>query len=107
METRQETSLPPTDEAPHPDRIEHAEPHPFRSPIAESPSIPDIYDAEASPFWDVVPISTSGRVVVPLRRLEDLRGDFWPEDEDIETFLKTIRRWRDEDDTRHDSGRGA
>ena len=101
MEKRQEIAFPPIVEAPRQDRIEHA------GPLAESSPLPSFYDAEASPFWDVVPISTSGRVVEPLHRLEDLRGDFWPEDEDIDTFLKTIRRWRDEDDIKLDSGPGA
>ncbi|MCC6446121.1 MAG: hypothetical protein IT210_22045 [Armatimonadetes bacterium] len=34
--------------------------------------------------------------VKPVQRFEDLLGDFWPEDEDIEEFLATIRRWRQE-----------
>ena len=31
--------------------------------------------------------------------LESLRGDFWPEDEDLDEFVATIREWR------HDTGR--
>jgi hypothetical protein len=34
--------------------------------------------------------------VKPLRRIEDLRADFWPDDESIDDFIATIRRWRSE-----------
>ena len=34
---------------------------------------------------------------VPLRAdVDSLYGEFWPEDEDIEEFLATLRRWRRE-----------
>lgn len=29
--------------------------------------------------------------------LESLKGNFWPEDEDIDEFIATIRRWRQEE----------
>ncbi len=28
----------------------------------------------------------------PVRRLEDLWGDFWPEDESVDDFINTVRR---------------
>jgi len=34
--------------------------------------------------------------VTPIENPEELLGDFWPEDEDIEDFLATIKRWRRE-----------
>jgi hypothetical protein len=41
---------------------------------------------------------SSGAVVVapPIASIDDLRADFWPED-DLEEFEATIRRWRDAD----------
>jgi hypothetical protein len=32
----------------------------------------------------------------PVARLEDLRGDFWPEDERVDDFLTARRRWQHE-----------
>ncbi|HZS89448.1 MAG TPA: hypothetical protein VFE42_18400 [Chloroflexota bacterium] len=43
------------------------------------------------------------QAVRPLACAEDLRGDVWPEDEDIDLFLATLRRWRHESDEGHDS----
>jgi hypothetical protein len=34
--------------------------------------------------------------VRPVERFEDLLGDFWPEDESIDDFIATVRRWRRE-----------
>lgn len=34
--------------------------------------------------------------VKPITDFNTLLGDFWPEDESIEDFIKTIRQWRDE-----------
>jgi hypothetical protein len=35
---------------------------------------------------------------VPLNvKVEDLYGDFWPEDETCDEFIATIRRWRQEE----------
>jgi transcriptional regulator with XRE-family HTH domain len=34
--------------------------------------------------------------VKPITDFNSLLGDFWPEDESIEDFIKTIRQWRDE-----------
>ena len=35
--------------------------------------------------------------VRPVTRFEDLLVDLWPEDEDIDAFIVTLRRWRHED----------
>jgi hypothetical protein len=32
--------------------------------------------------------------VEPVASLEDLAGDFWPESESDEEFVRTIREWR-------------
>ena len=37
--------------------------------------------------------------VRPIEKAEDLLGDFWPEDEDIEDFLAALREWRSEGTT--------
>jgi predicted HTH domain antitoxin len=34
--------------------------------------------------------------VRPVRRFEDLLGDFWPEDESADDFITAIRQWRRE-----------
>jgi hypothetical protein len=35
--------------------------------------------------------------VRPVATFEDLLVDIWPEDEDIDEFIATLRRWRHED----------
>lgn len=35
--------------------------------------------------------------VKPLRRIEDLQGDFWPEEESVDEFLAWIRSIRQQD----------
>jgi len=42
-----------------------------------------------------------GSLTRPVRRLEDLWGDFWPKDESVDDFISTVRRWRREDVTLH------
>jgi hypothetical protein len=37
----------------------------------------------------------------PVQRVEDLWGDFWPEDESVDDFISAVRRWRREDVTLH------
>jgi hypothetical protein len=32
----------------------------------------------------------------PVKHIEDLYGDFWPEDETADDFVKTMRQWRNE-----------
>jgi hypothetical protein len=33
----------------------------------------------------------------PVQRLEELFGDFWPEDQSVDDFVATVRQWRRED----------
>ena len=35
-----------------------------------------------------------------IESIDELRGDFFPEDESIDDFVATVRRWRDEGDMR-------
>ena len=39
--------------------------------------------------------------VPPLQSLEELWGNFWPDDESIDDFISTVRQWRQEDLTLH------
>jgi hypothetical protein len=39
----------------------------------------------------------------PNASIDELAGDFWPEDEDPDDFTATIRRWRDADRRTADS----
>ena len=32
--------------------------------------------------------------VKPITDIDELKGDFWPEDESIEEFIATLREWR-------------
>jgi hypothetical protein len=34
--------------------------------------------------------------VKPVDNLDDLKGDFWPEEENIDEFIETLYRWRSE-----------
>lgn len=49
-------------------------------------------------FWDTPEFEklAEQQGVAPIRKIEDLVGDFWPEDEDLDEFLAEVRRWRDE-----------
>jgi hypothetical protein len=42
------------------------------------------------------------RLARPVQRLEDLWSDFWPQDESVDDFINTVRRWRREDVTLHE-----
>jgi hypothetical protein len=33
----------------------------------------------------------------PVQKLEELYGDFWPEDEPVDDFIDTVQQWRRED----------
>jgi len=35
--------------------------------------------------------------VKPIRSIEDLQGDFWPEDESVDEFLEWVRAIRQQD----------
>lgn len=37
--------------------------------------------------------------IKPIESIDALRGDFFPENESIDDFVATVRRWRDEGDT--------
>ena len=37
----------------------------------------------------------------PVEKLEDLWGDFWPEDEQTDDFIAAIRQWRRADPSLH------
>ena len=39
--------------------------------------------------------------VKPVESLEELWGDFWPEDESVDEFIDTVRQWRRDDLTLH------
>lgn len=32
----------------------------------------------------------------PIKHIEDLYGNFWPEDETADDFVRTMRQWRNE-----------
>ena len=38
--------------------------------------------------------------VKPIQNMEDLKGDFWPEDENIDDFLSWVRELRQSDKPR-------
>ena len=39
--------------------------------------------------------------VKPIGNIDELKADFWPEDESIDDFQMTVRRWRQEGGERH------
>jgi hypothetical protein len=52
---------------------------------------------QALDAWDDTPSLedlAAEQGVVPLARFEDLIGDFWPEDEEVDDFIATVRPWR-------------
>jgi hypothetical protein len=36
--------------------------------------------------------------VRPIQSIDELAGDFWPEDESMEEFLATLEEWRKDDE---------
>jgi hypothetical protein len=50
------------------------------------------------PWGDTPDIETlaAQQGVKPITNIADLYGDFWPEDESVDDFIATVRRWRDE-----------
>jgi len=59
--------------------------------------------AQDTSFWDDPPSIeelAARQGVKPCRRIEDLRGDCWPEDESVDEFIAAVRRWRQEGSTR-------
>jgi hypothetical protein len=49
------------------------------------------FDFDANPTLDEI-IAQQGKA--PVMDLQSLHGDFWPEDEPIETFLAALHEWR-------------
>ena len=51
---------------------------------------------EPDPFWTGRDAATLAerQEVHPAQQLNDLRGDFWPEEEPIDDFIAAVRRWR-------------
>lgn len=37
----------------------------------------------------------------PVQNLDELWGDFWPDDEPVDTFIDAVRQWRQEDPSLH------
>ena len=33
----------------------------------------------------------------PVNSLDELWGDFWPEDEPVNAFIETVKQWREDD----------
>jgi hypothetical protein len=54
--------------------------------------------AEPGLFWAGYDVATLAEEqgVQPVQNMDDLWGDFWPEDESVDVFIETIRRWRRE-----------
>ena len=47
--------------------------------------------------WDDTPnleVLAAEQGVKPVSRFEDLLGNFWPEDEDVDDFIAAVRPWR-------------
>jgi hypothetical protein len=34
--------------------------------------------------------------VHPIQSMDELKGDFWPEDQSVDDFIATVRKWRNE-----------
>lgn len=49
-------------------------------------------------FWTEMTVEELAKIqgVKPIKTLDDLWGDFWPEDESIDDFIETVRQWRQE-----------
>jgi predicted transcriptional regulator len=42
-------------------------------------------------------VAQTGETLTPVEDLDDLQADFWPEEEDVDELISTVRRWRQED----------
>lgn len=52
---------------------------------------------QEQPFWCPPPsLDELTKGVPAVTSIEELGGDFWPEDESVEEFIATIRAWRRE-----------
>ncbi len=52
--------------------------------------------AESKLFWTGYDVAVLGEEqgIHPVRSLDDLWGDFWPEDECVDDFIEAVRHWR-------------
>jgi len=72
------------------------------APVAVGPE-PDGLDRGASmPFDAELTLEelAAQQGVGPIKSIEDLRSEMWPEDESVDDLVPTVRRWRDEDGQR-------
>ena len=57
-------------------------------------------DSQENPFFSDIPLSieelAAQQGVRPVENIDDLKGDFWPEEENIDDFLLTLYQWRRE-----------
>lgn len=53
----------------------------------------------AAAFWAPASAAelSARQDVRPVSKLEDLAGDFWPEDESVDDFRQAVRLWRADD----------
>ena len=66
-----------------------------RVPRVEVERLVSQMTASADPFWDGRNAQAQG--IRPVRSVDDLWADFWPEDESVEEFRDTVRAWRQRD----------
>ena len=54
---------------------------------------------EAVDFWKGVTIAELAKMqdARPVRSLDDVWGNFWPENESVDAFIASIRQWRRRD----------
>jgi hypothetical protein len=65
-------------------------------PRSDAGVLADLYSFEAVPDLDAL---AEAQGVRPIEDIDDLVADFWSEDESVEEFIATVRRWRDEEDS--------
>ena len=71
----------------------------LHEPRPDAGALEELYAFDALPSLEAL---ADAQGVQPIEDIDDLVADFWPEDESIEDFMATIRRWRDEEDTHLD-----
>jgi len=64
--------------------------------MAEARQLPTCRERLAALGLEPVDLATlaTAQGVTPIERPEDLLGDFWPEDEQVEDFLAAIEAWQ-------------
>jgi excisionase family DNA binding protein len=70
-----------------------------RVPRAEIERLLPQMSAFTDSFWDgqSVQVIAQAQGVRPVQSVDDLWADFWPEDESVEEFRRTVRTWRQRD----------